>query len=103
MPVALEWAVEITWPAGPEASSTICWTGGQLLGGIFIVISDALKEDDDKGDPKGNMGKALVFMAVMALGAVPCSFVLGRVGGGGRTGRLEADKGVGSGEEEGES
>ncbi|KAL8921540.1 MAG: hypothetical protein Q9208_005694 [Pyrenodesmia sp. 3 TL-2023] len=102
VPVALEWAVEITWPAGPEASSTICWTGGQLLGGIFIVISDALKEDDDSGDPKGNMGKALVFMAVMALGAVPCSLVLGRVGGGGRTGRLEADKGLGSREEDGE-
>ncbi|KAL8884199.1 MAG: hypothetical protein Q9215_007702, partial [Flavoplaca cf. flavocitrina] len=58
VPVALEWAVEITYPAGPEAGSTICWSGGQVLGGVFIVISDALKEDQGKGDPKGNMGKA---------------------------------------------
>ncbi|KAI4123189.1 MAG: hypothetical protein LQ338_005385 [Usnochroma carphineum] len=102
VPVALEWAVEVTWPAGPEASSTICWAGGQLLGGIFIVVADALREDDGQGDPKGNMGKALVFMAVMALGAVPCSLVLGKVGAGGRTGRLEVDKGgSGGGGEEG--
>ena len=110
MPVALEWAVEITFPAGPEAGSTICWSGGQLLGGIFIVVADALKEDEGSGDPEGNMGKALVFMAVMALGAVPCVMFLGRVGGRrGRTeGRLEVDKGdggvgrrrEGSGEEE---
>ncbi len=83
VPVALEWAVEITWPAGPEAGSTICWSGGQLLGGVFIVVSDALKADEaGGGSPKGNMGKALVFMAVMALGAVPCVMFLGRVGGG---------------------
>lgn len=90
MPVALEWAVEITFPAGPEAGSTICWSGGQLLGGIFIVVADALKEKDGRGDPEGNMGKALVFMAVMALGAVPCVAFLGR---GGTEGRLEVDKG----------
>ncbi|KAL9022344.1 MAG: hypothetical protein Q9185_000459 [Variospora sp. 1 TL-2023] len=105
VPVALEWAVEITWPAGPEASSTLCWTGGQLLGGVFIVICDALKEDDDQGDPKGNMAKGLVFMAVVAAGAVPCALLLGRFGGGGgsssssdgavgaerRAGRLQVD------------
>ncbi|KAL8765179.1 MAG: hypothetical protein Q9209_007678 [Squamulea sp. 1 TL-2023] len=94
VPVALEWAVEITWPAGPEAGSTICWSGGQLLGGVFIVVADGLKEGDGEGDPKGNMGKALVFMAVMALGAVPCVAFLGRVGEKGRKGRLEVDKGV---------
>ncbi|KAI4089787.1 MAG: hypothetical protein LQ344_005152 [Seirophora lacunosa] len=104
VPVALEWAVEITWPAGPEASSTLCWTGGQLLGGIFIVVCDALKEDDGQGDPKGNMGKGLVFMAVVAGSAVPCALLLGRFGGGAegeggrrREGRLEVDKGGGGG------
>ncbi|KAL9601933.1 MAG: hypothetical protein Q9219_002157 [cf. Caloplaca sp. 3 TL-2023] len=105
VPVALEWAVEVTWPAGPEASSTLCWTGGQLLGGIFIVVCDALKEEDWEGEPKGNMGKGLVFMAVVALGAVPCAMVLGRWGGNG-AGRLEVDKGrrrgsVAVGDEEG--
>ncbi|KAL8734790.1 MAG: hypothetical protein Q9181_003034, partial [Wetmoreana brouardii] len=27
VPVALEWGVEVTWPAGPEAGSTILWSG----------------------------------------------------------------------------
>ncbi|KAL8661501.1 MAG: hypothetical protein Q9202_005510 [Teloschistes flavicans] len=94
VPVALEWGVEVTWPAGPEAGSTLLWTGGQLLGGIFIVASDALKEPDDRGDPKGNMGRALVLMAVLALAAVPCAAFLGRVGRQGG-GRLEVDKGGG--------
>ncbi|KAI4163167.1 MAG: hypothetical protein LQ342_003295 [Letrouitia transgressa] len=92
VPVALEWAAEITWPVGPEAASTICWTGGQLLGGIFIVISDALKEEDGEGEPKGNMGKALIFQAVVACVFVPCALMLGRVGGGARNKRLEVDK-----------
>ncbi|KAL8850796.1 MAG: hypothetical protein Q9221_004294 [Calogaya cf. arnoldii] len=95
VPVALEWAVEITYPAGPEAGSTICWSGGQLLGGIFIVVADALKEDGGKGDPKGNMGKALVFMAIVAVGAVPCVWFLGRGRMRMGEGRLEVDKGVG--------
>lgn len=92
VPVALEWAAEITWPVGPGAASTICWTGGQLLGGIFIVISDALKEEDGEGEPKGNMRKALIFQAVVACAFVPCALLLGRVGGGARNKRLEVDK-----------
>ncbi|KAL8710708.1 MAG: hypothetical protein Q9220_004726 [cf. Caloplaca sp. 1 TL-2023] len=91
VPVALEWGVEVTYPAGAEASSTVLWTGGQLLGGIFIVVADALKEGEGRGEPKGNMGKALVFMAVLAVGAVPCVVGLGRVGGRGM-GRLEVDR-----------
>lgn len=92
VPVALEWLVEVTWPVGPEAGSTICWTGGQLLGGIFIVISDALKEGSE-GDPPFTMGKALIFQAVVSAAVVPCAMCLGLVGKVTR-GRLEVDKGV---------
>lgn len=112
MPVALEWGVEVTWPAGPEAGSTVLWAGGQLLGGVFIVACDALRgpgrEGEGGGGGKGegggtgegegegrggDMGKGLVLMAVLAVGAVPCVGFLGRVGG-----RLEVDKGGGAGE-----
>lgn len=95
--------MEVTWPAGPEASSTICWTGGQLLGGIFIVASDALREEEEtEGWPEGSMWRALVFMAVMAGAAVPCAVFLGRWGDGGRERRGEVDKSVVAGVEGGE-
>jgi len=90
--VALEWLVEVTWPVGPEAGSTICWAGGQFLGGIFIVISDALKEGKD-ADPPFTMRKALVFQAVVAAAAVPCVLALGWVGHVGNR-RLDVDKGI---------
>jgi len=92
VPVALEWLVEVTWPVGPEAGSTICWAGGQFLGGIFIVISDALKEGKD-ADPPFTMRKALVFQAVVAAAAVPCVLALGWVGHVGNR-RLDVDKGI---------
>jgi len=91
VPVVLEWLVEVTWPVGPEAGSTICWAGGQLLGGIFIVVSDGLKEGED-ADPPFTMGRALVFQAVVAVAAVPCALALGRVGKVGNR-RLDVDKG----------
>jgi FLVCR family MFS transporter 7 len=70
MPVALEYVVEVTFPVGPEVSSVLLWTGGQLLGGIFTIIMTALKDDDgtdSKGSsPAGNMQRALIFQAVIA-------------------------------------
>lgn len=95
MPVALEWLVEVTWPVGPEASSTICWTGGQLLGGLFIVISDGLKAGEE-ASPPFTMTKALVFQAVVAVAVVPCVFLLGRFGRV-ENKRLDIDKRNGSG------
>lgn len=85
VPVALEYLVEVTWPASPEVGSTLCWTGGQLLGGIFIVIMGALKDDQARGGatkeqgdrPEGNMYRALVFQAVIALFAFPLPMLLG--------------------------
>lgn len=96
VPVALEWLVEVSWPVGPELGSTICWTGGQLLGGIFIVISDALV-DGKSGNPPGNMHRALIFQAVLALAVVPLALAIGVVGGGVKNRRLEVDKGLADG------
>lgn len=79
VPVVLEFLVEIHYPLGPELASTLCWCGGQLLGGIFIVIMDALK-DGDSADPPQNMFRALIFQAVFALVAVPGVLALGLFG-----------------------
>ena len=93
VPVALEWVVEITYPVGPEFSSVLCWAGGQILGGIFIVISDVLKAGAE-ARPPFNMSRALIFQAVVACAVVPCALALGtnwvgRV----ENKRLEIDKG----------
>ena len=94
LPIALEFLVEITFPASPEVSSTICWASGQLVGAIFIIIMDALKDSrpvdldlvrklgrgvDGDGDnmPPGNMYYALVFQAVIALAVLPLPLALG--------------------------
>ncbi|KAK3333781.1 major facilitator superfamily domain-containing protein [Cercophora scortea] len=81
VPVVVEYLVELTHPISPEVTSTLAWSGGQLLGGIFIVISGALKGGDE-GSPPGNMKKALVFTAVIALAAVPLPLCLGLFGRG---------------------
>jgi FLVCR family MFS transporter 7 len=88
VPVVLEYVIEITHPVSPEVTSTICWTGGQLIGGIFIIISNALRAsgvsdgsaDNGSKQPPGNMYKALIFSAVMALVAVPMPLALGCCG-----------------------
>ncbi|USP81561.1 uncharacterized protein yc1106_08835 [Curvularia clavata] len=94
LPVALEFLVEITFPASPEVSSTICWVSGQILGAVFIVIMDALKDSrpvdldlvrergrgvESGGDtmPPGNMYYSLVFQAVIALAILPLPLALG--------------------------
>jgi FLVCR family MFS transporter 7 len=77
VPVALEYLVEVTWPASPEVSSVINWSGGQLLGGIFIVIMGALKDGKGKDGPKYNMQRALIFEAVIALIVIPAPLLLG--------------------------
>jgi FLVCR family MFS transporter 7 len=79
LPCALEYLVEITYPASPEVSSTICWTGGQLLGAIFILLMDALK-GGSASQPKDSMKRALIFQAVVSCVAVPCVFVLSWLG-----------------------
>ena len=93
VPVALEWLVEVSYPVGPEFSSTICWAGGQALGGLFIIVSDALQEDKN-ADPPYNLKRALIFQAVVALAVMPSAMALGIVGGKVVNRRLELDNGM---------
>ncbi|KAK5944404.1 hypothetical protein PMZ80_003685 [Knufia obscura] len=79
VPVVLEFLVEILHPTSPSVSSSLCWSGGQLLGGIFIVIMDALKAGD-QGSPPGNMHRALIFQAVIAMIVMPLPLCLGLFG-----------------------
>ncbi|KAG9240867.1 major facilitator superfamily domain-containing protein [Calycina marina] len=88
MPVALEYMIELTHPVSPETSSTFCWTGGQLTGTIFILVSEALKApglsdgstDDGTTRPPGNLYNALTFQAVFAMVVLPLPMVLGLFG-----------------------
>jgi FLVCR family MFS transporter 7 len=76
LPCALEYLVIITHPVSPEISSTICWSAGQLLGAIFIIIMDALK-GGTSGEPDGSMKRALIFQAAIAWVVVPLPLALG--------------------------
>ena len=79
VPVVVELLVELTHPVSPAVTSTIGWAGGQLLGGCFILISDALRADDSANPPR-NMHRALVFHAVIALLVMPMPLFLGTFG-----------------------
>ena len=93
VPIALEFLVEVSYPVGPEFSSTICWSGGQALGGIFIIVSGALQAGA-KGNPSDNLQKALIFEAVIAIVAVPPALMLGlgKWGTGAKTRRLDIER-----------
>ena len=84
LPLALELSVELSHPIPPEVSASIYWIGGQLLGGIFIIIMNALR--DDNGVPKENMKRSLIFQGVVACIAVPWFFFVKL-----RQARLEMD------------
>lgn len=79
VPVALEYLIELTHPLSPEVTSTIAWAGGQFLGAIFTIISDALKAGPN-ANPPNHMRKALIFQAVVALAVMPLPLCLGLFG-----------------------
>lgn len=79
VPVALEFLVELSHPVGPEVTSVVAWSGGQLLGGCFILISDALRAGDNASPPR-HMRHALIFQAVLAMVAMPLPLCLGLFG-----------------------
>ncbi|KAF2165296.1 hypothetical protein M409DRAFT_67172 [Zasmidium cellare ATCC 36951] len=76
LPVALEVLSILTLPVSPEVSSVIGWTGGQVLGAIFIVIMDAL-QGGWSSQPPDSLKRALVFQAVVACAVVPLPMFLG--------------------------
>ena len=77
LPCTLEYLVLVTHPVSPEITSTICWTTGQLIGAIFIIVMSALRGGEVWGAPKKSMVRALVFQAVIAWVAMPCVYWLG--------------------------
>lgn len=79
VPVVMEYLVELTHPVSPEVTSTLAWAGGQLLGALFIIISDALKAGPE-ADPPANMNNAMIFQAVVALAVLPFPLSLGLFG-----------------------
>ncbi|KAK6066595.1 major facilitator superfamily transporter [Seiridium cupressi] len=83
VPIALEYLIELSHPCSPEVTSTLAWALGQLLGAIFILISDALKAGDD-ASPPSNMDSSLIFQAVVALAVMPLPLCLGLFGRGNR-------------------
>ncbi|KAI0133594.1 major facilitator superfamily protein [Xylariales sp. AK1849] len=93
VPVALEYLIELSHPCSPEVTSTLAWTSGQLLGAVFILISDALKAGED-ADPPLNMNRALIFQGVIALAIVPLPLLLGSFGRGDKVKlrRVESDE-----------
>ncbi|KAK6330125.1 hypothetical protein TWF730_004625 [Orbilia blumenaviensis] len=82
LPLSLEFIVEITHPVSPEITSTILWSGGQLLGAVFILSMTALTDSQT-----GNMRRALVFQA--AISCVAAIAALG-IGFGGRVVHVKA-------------
>lgn len=93
VPVALEYLIEISHPISPEVTSVIAWAGGQLLGGCFILISDALQASEAANPPR-NMKNALIFQAVLALVVMPLPLCLGLFGRGDRVAlrRIQSDE-----------
>ncbi|CAI4219962.1 unnamed protein product [Parascedosporium putredinis] len=51
VPCALELLTELSYPVSPEITSTIAWSGGQLIGAIFIIICGELKASDSADPP----------------------------------------------------
>ncbi|KAI5362214.1 Putative major facilitator superfamily, MFS transporter superfamily [Septoria linicola] len=76
LPAALELLSIVTFPVSPEVSSVIAWTGGQILGAVFIIIMDALR-GGWAGEPFDSMIPPLIFQAVIAWAAVPFPLLLG--------------------------
>lgn len=81
VPVATEFLVEMMHPVSPEVTSTLGWAGGQLLGAVLIIISDALKAGPS-ADPPNNMTSALILQAVLSLAVLPLPLALGLFGRG---------------------
>lgn len=117
LPLVLEWVVEMTYPAPPEITSTILWGSGQLMGGVFILVMDAMKDERDGGKMKRYIRtssmkivraltkmcgfRSLIFEAVVAAAVAPLVFLLVNVKKG--DGRLAADKAASEGSSVGSS
>ncbi|KAI9151832.1 cell surface receptor/MFS transporter [Paramyrothecium foliicola] len=80
VPIALEYMIELSHPLSPEVTSTTAWAGGQFLGAIFVIVSNALVDESSDASPPRNMKRALIFSAVLALVVIPLPLCLGLFG-----------------------
>ncbi|OCF33542.1 hypothetical protein I316_04614 [Kwoniella heveanensis BCC8398] len=76
LPLALEMLADVTWPIGPEVSSTICWAASQLAGGILLTVMTALK-GGKSGEPAASMYRSLTLQAVVCCVVAPLPMALG--------------------------
>ena len=78
LPCSLEYLVLVTHPVSPEITSTICWTGGQVVGAVWIIVMSALQGPFEAGGtPKNTMIRGLVFQAIFGWAVVPLVYFLG--------------------------
>ncbi|PUU82881.1 hypothetical protein B9Z19DRAFT_1098919 [Tuber borchii] len=84
LPLVLEWAVKQTHPAPPELTNVTLWVGGQILGAVFLIAMDALKDKSNND----KMWRSLIFEAVIACAVAPLTLMLGH----GTNRRIEIDK-----------
>ncbi|CCG82475.1 putative Cell surface receptor/MFS transporter [Taphrina deformans PYCC 5710] len=70
LPVVLELATDVSRPIPPELASSVLWTGGQGLGGVFILSMDKLRTADHK------YTRSMIFLIVLTTVAVPFALAL---------------------------
>ncbi|EGS19599.1 uncharacterized protein CTHT_0040780 [Thermochaetoides thermophila DSM 1495] len=80
VPIVVEFLVEVTHPVSPAVTGSLAWSGGQVLGAIFIIISGGPLKAGPDADPPQHMKNALIFTAVFALAAMPFALSLGLFG-----------------------
>jgi len=80
VPIVVEFLVEVTHPVSPAVTGSLAWSGGQVLGAIFIIISGGPLKAGPDADPPQHMKNALIFTAAFALAAMPFALSLGLFG-----------------------
>ncbi|KAI8090034.1 major facilitator superfamily domain-containing protein [Halteromyces radiatus] len=65
LPVALELSVESSYPISETISSSSLWMCSQILGLIFLIAFNDLR--DDNADPPGNLRRGLILATCVAM------------------------------------
>lgn len=77
-PGTLEYQAEMGHPVSPEILRVMCWSGGQLLSAIFIMVMQSLTNAKPwAGQTPQSIFQGLVFQAVMVWAVVPLTLLTG--------------------------
>ncbi|VUC19900.1 unnamed protein product [Clonostachys rosea] len=79
VPLILEFIVEIFHPVHPSLAPSICWSGGQLMGGTLTIVMNVLKEDRD-ANPPNRMQNSLLLLGILGFTVAPLPLSLGLFG-----------------------